>query len=226
MVFNLSNSFRKPSFNENYWQPGGNPDLKNESGIYSDLIWKQKILNSRGLVLNVSQTFYYSNINDLIQWSPVNGVWTPENLNQVKTRGVDLNLNMDYAKTYLDLSSNLIYLFTSSEMMGESFNHQMGYVPVHSAKLNLDFKYKKFSFGNTLRYTGSRYTTADNNPEYILDPYFLMNMYVGFEFKFKSICLPIVLKCMNVTNTNYEDIRAFPAPGRTFFLNVLIQFIK
>jgi hypothetical protein len=29
-----------------------------------------------------------------------------------------------------------------------------------------------------------------------------------------------------VTNTNYEDIRAFPAPGRTFFLNVLIQFIK
>jgi iron complex outermembrane receptor protein len=61
---NASRNFRIPSFNDLYWQQGGNPDLDLKMRISTN--WGKKFVfrpfDSRQLLLN--------KINDLIGWKP------------------------------------------------------------------------------------------------------------------------------------------------------------
>jgi outer membrane cobalamin receptor len=226
MVFNISNSFRRPSLNEKYWAPGGNPDLKNETGFQSDLILKQEISNTDNLIFNTTQSVFYSEIHNMIQWVPVSTLWTPVNRNKVRIMGAEFKLNGIIKFHALQLSTRLIYVFSDSKLIDEDSSSQLIYTPVHSGKLNLEASFNNFFFGINTSLTGKRFTTADNNPLYALPNYSIWNLSSGYTFKYKHFQFPLSLHCTNFFNKNYEDIRAFPAPGRAWYINFNIRFSK
>ncbi|MFZ0595861.1 MAG: TonB-dependent receptor, partial [Flavobacterium sp.] len=72
---NLSRNFRIPTFNDLYWETGGNPDLKPESSYQAEIGNVFTVKN-----ISLTQTFYYMKIKDLLQWIPGNnGIWSPQN---------------------------------------------------------------------------------------------------------------------------------------------------
>jgi outer membrane cobalamin receptor len=225
-LFNISNAFRKPSFNEKYWLPGGNPDLKNESGLISDLKWKQKIKAFQTLNPMYSQSLFFSNMKNMIQWIPENGVWKAVNTSHVQTYGSEAMLSTLVAFNEMIVQTKLIAVWTSAKLLEENLQTQLIYTPYISGKVNLDLRYKKVAFGNTFTYTGKRFTTIDNNPEYTLKAFGLWNLYLNYEFEYKNFRFPLTLKCLNVTNTAYEEIKAFPSPGRSFCFDLQIVFKK
>ena len=63
---NFSRNFRIPTFNDLYWETGGNPDLKPESSYQAEV---GNVFTYKKFTL--SETVYFIKIDDLIRWVPV-----------------------------------------------------------------------------------------------------------------------------------------------------------
>ena len=86
----ISQNYNLPSLNDLYWYPGGNENLKAESGVEVEggLNYSKNLKNN--FSLSAGLTAYYSWINDWIQWTPSDyRYWTPENISDVYARGLE-----------------------------------------------------------------------------------------------------------------------------------------
>ena len=61
---NASKNFRFPSFNDLYWEPGGNLDLKSETSYQAELGHYIKFNEN----FRIDITPYYNYIENMIQW--------------------------------------------------------------------------------------------------------------------------------------------------------------
>jgi len=88
---NVSRNFRAATLNDLYWMPGGNPNLKNETGFSweAGISFKAK---SPHLGFNLESTYFQSNINNWIIWLPMGNVWTPQNKHAVSSQGVETKI--------------------------------------------------------------------------------------------------------------------------------------
>ncbi|MDX5348472.1 MAG: TonB-dependent receptor, partial [Hymenobacteraceae bacterium] len=82
---NASRSYRVPSLNERFW-PTGDPHLKPESGFgYETGV---RFTNEKGTFTTTAEaTVYQMQVQNWVQWQPVNDGWSPVNLQQVKSSG-------------------------------------------------------------------------------------------------------------------------------------------
>lgn len=110
LKLNYSKNYRAPTFNDVFWQPGGNPDLKPE---ISDQI---EISNEIGSKQNrVTIALYYNKIKNMIQWVPSSVYWQPINTNAVQTKGAELYANaVLYDGSYGKLNFNGVYAYTQA----------------------------------------------------------------------------------------------------------------
>jgi vitamin B12 transporter len=76
----LATHYRIPTFNDLFWVPGGNPNLRPEKGWQTETgfdfrkAWKNATFEGHAQV-------FYQKIDDWIRWMPTqNGIWSPENL--------------------------------------------------------------------------------------------------------------------------------------------------
>ncbi len=227
---NLSNKFRTPGFNEKYWQPGGNRDLKPEKGWGLNLgaewlTWKSDDGTGN---LRIDADAYTSHINNWIQWAPseVNGIWSPVNYKKVWTRGVETSLILD--KNWEELSCRFTagYACTrsttenSSDGLSQNGN-QLKYVPVHAVNGSLKVQFRGVYFVLSNQFTGARYTTEENDPLEKINPYNLNNLLLGMHFGPKDN-VTLQARITNVFNINYQVIRSYPMPGRGFYVNVVV----
>src|SRR5690606_28784424 len=87
---NISRSYRIPTLNDRYWSPGGNLELKSETGIaYESGLGLS--LHKEQSTLSLEITGYFNNVDDWIIWrtSPGESFWSPENIDKVHARGVE-----------------------------------------------------------------------------------------------------------------------------------------
>ncbi|HEX8546074.1 MAG TPA: TonB-dependent receptor, partial [Cytophagaceae bacterium] len=134
---NVSRNYRLPTFNDLYWQPGGNVDLKPELGWSQDLGISAR--TTAGIFkpeLNV--TFFNSNINNYIIWLPGADWWTPMNVQSVWSRGIEntFNVRADIDKLRIDLSLNYTYTLSTNQKSTSSndgsLKKQLIYVPIYT----------------------------------------------------------------------------------------------
>ena len=136
LKINVSRNFRVPTFNDLYWQRLGNSDLKPESSFQIE-IGNEISFKS----VTFSLTGYQIKLIDMIQWSPnSSGVWTPKNIKNVTTKGVETNLNYDKNFKNHHLVLNLNYGYTLSK--DEKENLQLIYVPFHKTTFSTSYSYK------------------------------------------------------------------------------------
>ena len=85
-----SRNYRYPTLNDLYFLPGGNPDLKPESGLSYDAgLFFSKTFRDR-LSLNASASWFDSYIDNWIVWIPTfKGYWTPRNVLRVHAYGIE-----------------------------------------------------------------------------------------------------------------------------------------
>ncbi|KAB1156287.1 TonB-dependent receptor plug domain-containing protein [Flavobacterium luteum] len=207
--FNFSKNFRIPTFNDLYYQAGGNENLKPESAYQLDLIQEITVNN---LVFSISG--FFNKITDMISWKPNDsGLWQPINTNKVKTYGVETHLRYDKQiskNQAIQFVANYGYTISENEMTKK----QLIYVPYHKLTSNAAYSYRKITFYFNYLFNGQVFTSFDN--KYKLKEYTVVNS--GIEYQFLKSC-KLGFQVQNIFNEKYQNVEQRPLPGRNYTVN-------
>jgi iron complex outermembrane receptor protein len=225
-------NFNLPSLNDLYWVPGGNLDLKPETGwsYESGIVFQPTRKND----FSFEATYFSTLINDWIQWQPeAYGYYTPVNLKQVHARGIEASINFKTTWKNFDFYFSGNYSFTKStneksdQILGEeTIGKQLIYVPEHLANIHASISFKKFILTYAHMFVGLRYTTSDNTLS--LPYYHFANLKIDRNFIFKKNAFGIFFKINNLFDENYQVIAYRPMPGKNYSagININLNFIK
>lgn len=213
---NGSRNFRVPTFNDLYWQPGGNTDLNPESSYQGELGNEITFRNFK-----MTLTGYYIDIKNMIQWVPGSSFWSPENVKSVHTYGGEAILNWSKNFNKHRLVLNGTYAYTVSE--NQETKKQLIYVPYHKMTGALSYSWQKFSLDYQLLFNGEVFTRTDNNAKYNLDSYTVSNVMAGYNFGTKST-YKIGFQVRNLWNEKYESVASRYFPERNFNIYLNLKF--
>lgn len=220
--------YRVPTFNDLYWQPGGNPDLLSEDGYSGDL-GALLDLRWKGMTISSEVTWFNRLLDNWITWSPGPAYWSPRNLMQVWSRGVETNTTVGFPVGQLGVKVGVLtnYVLSTNQVATSvndaSVDKQLIYVPMYSGHAKLDIAYKRLSLTGLVSYTGYRYTSTDNSA--YLEPYTLADAWVAYRLpSLKGFTLDLRAQCNNVLATTYEVMMDRPMPLRSYQAGVSVEF--
>jgi iron complex outermembrane receptor protein len=225
---NVSRNFRTPTLNDLYWKPGGNQDLKSETGFS----WEAGLgfrTASKKLSLKFDATYFQSEIDNWIIWLPAGSVWTPQNKRAVTAKGVEAKLTTSVKVGKAIFRLNTAYTWVQSQVSvgasesDNSVDKQLIYVPEHQAKGQFSVHFGKLFMLYGHEFTGMRYTTSDN--ESSLPSYQLGFASFGYEHTLNKHSVGITFTVDNLFDKAYQSIAWRPMPGRSFLINLNYQFL-
>ena len=223
----VSRNFRFPTLNDLYFLPGGNPNLRKESGWSYDAGLSFAVGRKGLYSLKGSATWFDSYIHDWILWLPTTkGFFSPKNIKDVHAYGVEMQANLDVALTKeWQLSLDGTYSWTPSINHGEpisaadqSVGKQLPYVPKHSSTITGRISWRKWSFLYKWCYYSERYTMSSNDISLTgkLPEYFMSNISLEKEFSFRWADLSLKGTINNLFNEEYLSVLSRPMPGINF----------
>lgn len=235
----VSRNFRFPTINDLYFLPGGNPDLRKESGWTYDAGLSFAVGKKSVYSLSGSATWFDSYVDDWIIWLPTTkGFFSPRNLKKVHAYGVELQagLNVALAKEWslgLDGTASWTPSINESEPMtpaDQSVGKQLPYVPEYSATLTGRLSWRTWSFLYKWCYYSERYTMTSNDISLTghLPPYFMSNITLEKGFSFHWADLSLKGSINNLFNEEYLSVLSRPMPGINFeiFIGITPKFGK
>ena len=215
-----SRSYKNPTWNDKYWYPGGNRDLKEELG------WMTNLKISTGSVnvdfkKNIALSCYFGRINNWIIWLPNSNAshWSPSNLARVEQKGVELEANVELETLkgtfrYENLFSCQLARDLNAKTNSEMAHTQIIYVPIFQANHKLSWTQENIRVFYQHHIESKRYTTTDNSS--FLNQYLLAELGFQYSAKIKSNRFNISLQLNNLFNTDYHLVNDRPMPGRHF----------
>ena len=228
----IGKNAKYPTLNDLNWQPFGNPDLKNEvveSIEFGVAITKNMLSNKINVTARTA--VYQSNIEDYILWRPTAfGYWKAENIDQVKTQGIELTANLKQLNSKLTKSLAFNYSYTLSENTSKQFlndasvDKQLIYIPIHQFNVAFKLEYKSYQLALNHQLIGERFTTSDNT-EFLPD-YNLFDLSLSKDFKIKAHFLKLQFSILNVFDAEYYAIEWRPMPNRNYLLKLQYQLTK
>lgn len=211
----ISRNFRFPTFNDLYWQPGGNKDLRSETSYQFDLRNQFSIAD-----VKISVTPYYMNIRDLISWQPTNlGYYAPINTNKVESYGIESQIEYERKFGKHSLRSSIGYSYSKSVNL--ETKKQLMYVPLHKIFGNIDYQYDFLKIYVQGMFNGLTYTDTNEKRSDALDSYFVMNTGISGTF-FNNYT--VGFKVNNVFNEVYYTMASYPLPKRNYSIHLNINF--
>lgn len=224
---NIQSSYRAPTLNEWYYQPGGNVNLKPERGWNADAGYELKFpFNNKWSILHDASIFNRQ-IKDWILWFG-GSIWTPHNLAEVHSRGLETNNNLVFQESdwriYVGLNTSFVLATTTESYLTNdgSIGKQIPYSPRYNGQSNIGASFKKISFNYNHTYTGYRFTTTDESQ--YLQPYQTGNFYVSYRLQIKKLDCSLNVSCNNVWDERYQIVNLRPMPGRNWALGISIVY--
>ena len=223
----VSRNFRFPTLNDLYFLPGGNPDLKKESGWTYD-VGVSFVLSKEGKYsLTGSLNWFDSHISDWIIWLPTTkGFFSPDNIKDVHAYGIEskMDLNVVMGKGWM-LGMNGSFSWTPSINEGEprtpadkSVGKQLPYVPLLSSAITGRISWRTWSLLYKWCYYSQRYTMSSNDISLTgkLPAYFMNNIALEKKFSFSWADLSLKGAVNNLFNEEYLSVLSRPMPGINF----------
>jgi iron complex outermembrane receptor protein len=223
----VSRNFRFPTLNDLYFLPGGNPDLKKESGWTYD-VGVSFVLSKEGRYsLTGSLNWFDSHISDWIIWLPTTkGFFSPDNIKDVHAYGIESKMDLDVVmgKGWM-LGMNGSFSWTPSINEGEprtpadqSVGKQLPYVPLLSSAITGRISWRTWSFLYKWCYYSQRYTMSSNDISLTgkLPAYFMSNVSLEKKFAFSWADLSLKGAVNNLFNEEYLSVLSRPMPGINF----------
>lgn len=209
---NTSRNFRIPTFNDLYWVNAGNENLRPE---LSHQIEFGNHINIKDFGFTIIG-FYYD-IDDMIQWVPVaNEPWQPFNVNHVISYGLESQINFQKKWNANLVTLNANYAYVVSE--NRDTKKQLIYVPFHKASGTIAYQFKKVNTYLQNNFVGNVFIQSDNNPNEIVDAFFIQNL--GFDYHFKTN-RTLGFTIRNLFNIDYQSVadRFMPGINYNFYIN-------
>ncbi len=229
---NVARNHHQPSLNDLYWQPGGNPDLRPETGFTMEtgLEFRQSLGEH---LMTTELTLYRTDIKDWILWIPsYRGFWEPRNIQRVLSQGVEFLMHLRGKVSEVGYKVNATYAYTSSVNYGDpaiwgdqSYGKQLVYIPLHSGNLMTHLQWRAFFLNYQFNAYSERFTTSSNdlNRRDWLYPYFMNDLSAGGSFPLGKAHVAVELKVYNLFNEAYHSVLYRPMPGRNYQVMIKIQ---
>lgn len=229
----VSRNYRFPTLNDLYFLPGGNPDLKSESGFSYEVGISFSVGKKDRYTLSGSASWYDQHIDDWILWLPTTkGFFSPVNIKKVHAYGIELRADLaTILSPEWKLELNGTFSWAPSINEGEpmspadqSVGKQLPYEPEFSATTTGRLTFRSWSLLYQWCYYSERYTMSSNDVTLTgrLTPYFMSNL--SLEKKFFALWADFSLKgtVNNLFNEDYLSVLSRPMPGINveFFIGI------
>ena len=166
-------------------------------------------------------------VKNWIQWIPQdNGLWRPFNVQQVES-------------WHAECKALVVYNWGDWQFQGTSFfewNHAQGfqlgeerkkfylpYVPRWKISHQWDIVYNDWSGGWSQRWISERYTDQSNALSMQLPAVQLWNMYLSKSFHLRDQLFSVQMRCENIMNQQYQEVRSYAIPGRVWNIQINYQ---
>lgn len=221
-------SYRAPTLNERYYNPGGNPGLRPETGLGYEAGLLHRFRPTSRTTLQTELTGYRQLVNDWVQWTPgPEGFWRPRNLRQVRTQGLEASSALTRRWGPRGLTARLAYSLTSARTSQPTTDdlvpagQPLAYVPTHTGAISLDYAWGPWRLGATGSTSSYRYTDATARA--FLPGYGLLGGNLSYTLHpgAGAECL-LLLQATNLLNHTYESYEGRPAPPRAFVCSLRV----
>ena len=219
------NIFRSPTFNESYYYHYGSPDLKPESAHQLNIgaTYQQQ---ASAVSLQASLDGYYNRVNDMIVAVPRDMfVWNCVNLGKVDVYGVDVDVRAAWqvADDYrLSLAAN--YSFQRAMNMTDSesphYKKQVAYLPQHTAGGSVSYENPWVNVTLHALGVSSRWANNEHYEGTRIDGYSEFGLCLWREFHWGDNVLTGRFDLKNLFDEQYEIVRNYPMPGRSYQLTI------
>ena len=213
---NASKNYRVPTFNDLYWNNGGNiylkPEISYQGAISNEFYFKYFLFN---------MNLFYINSKDLISWQPdINGMFSPINISETENIGFEMaaKFSKSIQKNIFNIGIN--YAYTSAKNI--ETGKQLMYVPFHKVTGTIDYRIQQFNAYFQQLFNGNVFTTTDNSTD--LDSYLVANIGLDYFFSYKTMPIKIGFKINNIFNTYYENVAYRPMPNRNIQTTITFKF--
>lgn len=229
----VSRNHRFPTLNDLYFLPGGNPDLRSESGFSYEAGLSFAVGKENVYSLSGSASWYDQHIDDWILWlSTPKGFFSPRNIKQVHAYGVEMQASLAVipARDW-KLTMNGTFSWSPSINEGEpispadqSVRKQLPYEPEFSATVTGRLTWRSWGLLYQFCYYSERYTMSSNDITLSgrLTPYLMNNLSLDKAFALKWADLTLKGTVNNLFNEEYLSVTARPMPRMNveFFIGI------
>ncbi|MBE6287536.1 MAG: TonB-dependent receptor [Mediterranea massiliensis] len=223
-------TFRVPTFSDLYYLRVGNTHLRPEKATeYTlGLTWSGSPFRFTDY-LTLTLDGYYNTVNDKIVAFPSTYVWKMQNYGKARLAGIDLTMAtyVPFGKqTGLSLSGNYSWqkAIDVTDKESKNYKHQLPYTPRHNGNVSALLETPWVNGGYTVTMVGKRYCLAQNIPENEIAGYAEHTATLWREFKLKDCNLRLQAEIINLTDEQYDVIKYYPMPGRSWRLTASIIF--
>jgi outer membrane cobalamin receptor len=120
------------------------------------------------------------------------------------------------------------YTFQSAldktDVEGSTYNHQIAYTPRHSGSGRAVLHLPLLDVTYTLLWSGKRYSNGYNSEEFSMSGYTDHGLSISKSISSRFGVIDLQLEVLNLLGKNYEIVRNYPMPGRSFRINASLNF--
>jgi vitamin B12 transporter len=195
-------AFRIPSYTDLFYNGGGsegNPDLKHEEttnyeagAVFAGKLFLVNLSLFRKEGKNIIDWFYIPSVN----------VWKAENVSEINTNGIEVNL--DYFPEVNNLVSQVGINYTYLDLKKSTAGSISRYLPDHlrhQVSINLA-NYLPFNIRQNWMFRYEDRVNSDDN--------FIIDTRIGYGIK----DVDFYIKAANLLNKSHKDMQLIPLPGR------------
>ncbi|MBC8052322.1 MAG: TonB-dependent receptor [Sphingobacteriaceae bacterium] len=225
-------SFRLPTFNDQYYTLIGNADLKPEYTTQYDLGFNfVKTFSSNIKYVSLRGDVYYNKVQDKIVALPSYKslfLWTMLNVAEVQVKGVEMGLNSEMLiRQSVSLTANLNYTYQQAldkTKGGANFNEFIPYAPQHAGSAVIGLSKSRYLLNYNFLYTGERYGLRPNNNDGYMEPWYTHDISAGYKSTYKQLSCKFLAEVNNLLNQSYDVVRNYPMPGRSYRITLTINY--
>lgn len=224
--------YRMPTFNDLYYSRIGNTGLRPEraSQFGAGLTWNGSPDALPFVTFaTVSADAYYNIVRDKIVAIPTLYIWKMMNLGRAAIAGVDIDASMEIAlarrwSMLIEGGYSFCRAVDVTSRDSRTWHHQLPYTPRHSGNASLTLRLPWFHVSYLVTAVGERWAMRQNIEANRMKAYAEQSISAGRDFTFGRYRLGVRVELLNLTDTNYDVIRYYPMPGRSWRLSVSFEF--
>lgn len=223
--------FRMPNFNELYFNSFGTRTLDPEKtkqfnvGVSYQYGSDKRRVKSFG----VSADYYFNKVEDKIVAMPKMFIWSIVNMGYVEIKGIDLMTNLGVKtseRTSLFLIAKYAYQYAVdlTDPKSDIYTHQIPYTPKHSGNGSVAFENPIVNVSYNVNAVGKRYYLPQNIKPNKMEAYAEHGVALYKIWDFKKFDMKIRGDVVNLTDKQYEVVRYYPMPKRSYKASVEFKF--
>ncbi|MEM7163367.1 MAG: TonB-dependent receptor [Bacteroidota bacterium] len=211
---------RAPNYDDLFFIPGGNPELKPEKGWSYEVGYELRPSVKESISINV----YRNEMKDWIQWRPVDTLFnfSPTNFTEVHVNGLRIDYKGAYPNGNITLITQSALTLQRTQNLTPLVNNDKEIELLLSPNVVLNttigIREGRSTFGYRSRFLGEQFSDEFNTeklPSSFVHDLFFMTF---FADRFR-----LNIRVNNITNLTYFTTTAYPMYGRNFGIDLIYR---